>query len=74
MNGRSLPVMLSFIAMLLAGAASADEPLKPEWQYVPDLLRPFWEGTVMQAESVLFIRDSDGKAARLLSFFRSRQF
>ena len=69
MNGRSLPVMLSFAAMLLAGAARVDEPLKPEWRYVPDLLRPFWEGTVMQAESVLFIRDSDGKAARASVLF-----
>ena len=62
-------MLLSIAAILLVGAACAEEPPKPEWRYVPDLLRPFWEGTVMQAESVLFIRDSDGKAARASVLF-----
>jgi len=35
----------------------SEEKAPPEWKYKADLLRPFWQGTVMQGESVLFIRD-----------------
>lgn len=37
---------------------AAEEPAKPAWKYAPELMRPFWQGSVMEGESVLFIKDS----------------
>ncbi|MFN9374536.1 MAG: hypothetical protein ACK6D3_21835 [Planctomycetaceae bacterium] len=41
----------------------------PEWQYDARLLRPFWEGTVMEGESVLFLRAAEGESARAKVLF-----
>lgn len=47
----------------------ADEPLKREWKYSPDLLRPFWQGNTVEGESVLFIKDpATGKARASVLF------
>jgi hypothetical protein len=53
---------LFFLLVLLVCSAKAreangEELTKPEWQYVPELLRPFWQGNIMEGESVLFIAD-----------------
>lgn len=57
------------VGLLLIGAAAADEPSKPEWQFVPEVLRPFWQGTVMHGESVLFIKDPNTGTARASVLF-----
>ena len=45
------------------GFARGDEPPShPEWKYRADALRPFWRGTVMEGESVLFIRDEESSS------------
>lgn len=38
--------------------AASQERATPGWKYAPELMRPFWEGEVMERESVLFIRDA----------------
>ncbi len=57
MNHRIVCIALCFIAFLRPGLVTADEQEVSEWKYRTDLLRPFWQGTVMQGESVLFIKD-----------------
>lgn len=55
-------------AILWHGHVLADDATKPEWTYNADLLRPFWQGTVMHAESVLFMKDEatgEGRASVL---------
>lgn len=52
-----------------APALMADEPTQPQWKYRPELLRPFWTGTVVEGESVLFIGDQQtGTATASLLF------
>ena len=34
------------------------------WQYSSELLRPFWQGSVVNGESVLFLRDAATGVAR----------
>lgn len=36
---------------------AAEEPVRTEWKYAPELLRPFWRGERIEGESVLFIKD-----------------
>lgn len=57
MNQRIALLLPCFAAILCHGLISADEPAKLEWKYSVGLLRPFWQGTVIHGESVLFIRD-----------------
>ena len=64
------PVTLT-VLLFLAGIpafSAAQEAAEPSWQYSPELLRPFWEGDVVEGESVLFIRNSgtDTAAASVL--------
>lgn len=53
-----------FLGLGLLRPAPADEPAprgtpaRPAPTLSPELLRPFWQGTVMEGESVLFIRDA----------------
>jgi hypothetical protein len=56
MNQRIALLLSCFAAILCHGLISADEPAKLEWKYNVGLLRPFWQGTVIHGESVLFIR------------------
>jgi len=44
--------------------ALAEDPVVKEWKYQPELLVPFWQGEVMQGESVLFIKESATGEAR----------
>ncbi|WP_337173850.1 SGNH/GDSL hydrolase family protein [Paludisphaera sp.] len=44
----------ALLALMLAGPAQAAEPA---WTYRPEAMRPFWEGEVMEGESVLFVKD-----------------
>ena len=54
MNQRIALLLPCFAAILCHGLISADEPAKLGWKYSVDLLRPFWQETVIHGESVLF--------------------
>jgi acyl-CoA thioesterase-1 len=59
-----------FGGLLLATTClAADEPTKTAWSYAPELLRPFWLGTTMDGESVLFIKDATTGEARAAVLF-----
>lgn len=47
----------------------ADDPQPSEWNYAPEQLLPFWEGTVMEGESVLFIKPAADGTARASVLF-----
>ena len=49
------------------------EPSKPTWNYSPALLRPFWQGEVIEGESVLFIKDDKTGEARASMLFPIRE-
>lgn len=51
------PLLVIGFATLRSATADAEEPAKPVWKYSPEAMRPFWLGTVMEGESVLFIKD-----------------
>jgi len=55
--------------LLLAGGLGAalqaqQPPAGGVWQYSTDVLRPFWQGRVVDGESVLFLRDASTGVAR----------
>lgn len=58
-----------FCLLTLTAFAVADEPAKPTWRYAPELLRPFWQGEVIEGESVLFIKDEKTGEARAAVLF-----
>ncbi len=62
-----------FLFLMLASSVKAQEPAKPAWQYAPELMRPFWQGDVMEGESVLFIKDSKTGEAKASVLFPVRQ-
>ena len=53
--------MFSLALLSLVGASSAAEPEKP-WKFDAAELQPFWLGTTMHGESVLFIKEGEGGA------------
>ena len=57
------------LAFILTSPSGAADPAKPTWQYNASLLRPFWQGTVMEGESVLFIKDSQTGEAKASVLF-----
>ena len=60
--------ILALLAMLRESTC-ADEAVKPKWIYRPELLRPFWEGDIVEGESVLFIKDTiSGQATASVLF------
>lgn len=63
---------VSRIALLVVAmqvAVFGDEPDKHVWKYVPELLRPFWQGETVEGESVLFIKNpATGEATASLLF------
>ncbi len=61
--------LLGLSCVFLAFAAIAEEPAKPKWNYSPELLRPFWQGTTIEGESVLFIRDPKTDTAKASVLF-----
>ncbi len=44
----------------------------PPWKYSADLLRPFWLGSVVEGESVLFFRDEQTNESRASLLFPIR--
>jgi lysophospholipase L1-like esterase len=58
---------------MMHGIACADESAKPAWKYSPDLMRPFWEGNLMEGESVLFIKNARTGEARASVLFPMQQ-
>ncbi len=73
MKHRNFCLWSSLVLFPLLGSILADEPAKPEWEYQADLLRPFWQGTVMHSESVLFIKDKATGEARASVLFPIQQ-
>lgn len=77
MSNRARGIVLGTLASLLAIGTcdhpaqidGADTPTKTAWTYQADLLRPFWQGTVMEGESVLFMKDSPTSEARAAVLF-----
>lgn len=51
----------------------SQEPVKPTWNYSPELLRPFWVGEVIEGESILFIKDEKTGEARASVLFPIRE-
>jgi acyl-CoA thioesterase-1 len=60
-------------AAVLHGVSLAAEPETARWKYSADCLRPFWLGSTMVAESVLFIKDDETEAARASVLFPVEQ-
>lgn len=67
-----IPCLCLFVMGSL-GSIAAQEPPAPAWKYSPDLLRPFWEGEVVEGESVLFIKDEKTGEARASVLFPIRE-
>ncbi|MGV2335838.1 MAG UNVERIFIED_CONTAM: hypothetical protein LVR18_17545 [Planctomycetaceae bacterium] len=72
------PVPTRFVLTLMVlcgclhGTLAADPP-QSSWSYSAELLRPFWQGRVVDGESVLFVRDpASGTARGRLLFPNSR--
>jgi lysophospholipase L1-like esterase len=57
----------------LLGSIGAQEPPAPTWKYSPKLLRPFWEGEIVEGESVLFIKDEQSGEAQASVLFPIRE-
>ncbi len=55
-----------FGCLTLAGSQG---PAAPTWVYQPELLRPFWQGEIVEGETVLFIRDEHSPVARAQVLF-----
>ena len=62
-------VGLPSIALSQATPAQPAPPPPGTYPYQPSLLRPFWEGTVCEGESVLFIRQSPESPAKARVLF-----
>lgn len=68
----ALSVLLTCVITLFTRTSvltAADESTSGVWNYRADLLRPFWQGDVMEGESVLFIRDDQTGVARASLLF-----
>ncbi len=61
------------VLLLYVNGSSGQDAKKPIWQYAPELLRPFWQGDVVEGESVLFIKDSKTGTANASVLFPVRQ-
>src|SRR3569832_1253340 len=64
------------VLLLVAFAISfvlAQEPIKPTWRYAPEFLRPFWQGEIVEGESVLFIKDEQTGETRASVLFPIRE-
>ena len=51
----------------------AEVASKPGWKYAPELMRPFWQGNVMEGESILFIKDPTTGEAKASVLFPVQQ-
>jgi acyl-CoA thioesterase I len=61
----SLAIISNYGSTTLADNSNRDET----WPYSATLLRPFWESNIMYGESVLFLKDAEGKEARASVLF-----
>lgn len=61
-------VVFAFTAILFPSVAAAAEP-QSAWQFSPATLRPFWQSTTMQGESVLFLTGKDGSPPKVSLLF-----
>ena len=50
---RATTFVLLTISSIVSPVAVADQPESPNWNYSTDLVRPFWEGTLMTDETVV---------------------
>ena len=66
---RTNALILMFLLVINCGGTFADEQANPAWTYKPDLVRPFWEGNVVEGESVLFIKDPETDEAKASLLF-----
>ncbi|MGY8654124.1 MAG: SGNH/GDSL hydrolase family protein [Verrucomicrobiia bacterium] len=57
------------VALATAQTTFAAEPAPSKWTYSSGLMRPFWNGDTMTGESVLFVKDANGKQARASTLF-----
>lgn len=60
-------VTTAFALLILTSRASAAEP-EGSWKFDAAELQPFWKSATMHGESVLFIKDGDGRAMGKLLF------
>ncbi len=68
MKGRLfLGYLVLFFAVKSVSVSLAVEPKHP-WKFDVAELQPFWQGTVMHGESVLFLQDAEGAAKAKLLF------
>ena len=61
--------VLCFFALLCSPTLAAQEAAQPGWTFAEEQLRPFWQGEVMEGESVLFIKDEKTGEARASVLF-----
>jgi hypothetical protein len=66
---RAASCVVLWLIVLSQVLGYAEEPAKSAWNYRAELLRPFWQGNVVEDESVLFIRDEITGEARASVLF-----
>jgi lysophospholipase L1-like esterase len=54
------------VLLMIGGSAGAQDQSTrtAEWQYRPDLLRPYWQTNIVEGESLLFVKDEQSGIAR----------
>ena len=70
---RSLFAVFHLVLVVWSSIGNAQEAAKPTWVYAPELLRPFWQGAVVEGESVLFIKDAKTGESRASVLFPIRE-
>ena len=66
---RSRWIFLSMLfGLMVVTTVRAQEPVKPQWAYSPNLLQPFWKGDTVYGVTILFIRDAAGVARACVLF------
>lgn len=70
---RSTACLCALIGAVATGGAPAQEAAEPGWTFSEEQLRPFWQGEVMEGESVLFIKDEKTGEARASVLFPIRE-
>jgi acyl-CoA thioesterase-1 len=68
----SFSVIFTLSVAFCEPTSAADQPVNT-WTYRPDLLRPFWQGEIVEGESVLFLKDPKTGEARASVLFPIRE-
>jgi acyl-CoA thioesterase I len=73
-NGHTMFKRLMITTLLLVitfqiSYSKAEEPTEHKWDYAPELLAPFWEGSIVYGETVLFIKDDKTDEAKASVMF-----